>query len=31
MPEWGKQPGIRLVMNELLRMKPNHFRGGRCA
>ena len=24
----GKQPGIKFVMNELLRMKPNHFRGG---
>lgn len=24
----GRQPGVKFVMNELLRMKPNHFRGG---
>lgn len=24
----GKQPGVKFVINELLRMKPNHFRGG---
>jgi hypothetical protein len=24
----GKQPGIKFVMNELLRMRPNHFKGG---
>jgi hypothetical protein len=24
----GKQPGVKFVMNELLRQKPNHFRGG---
>jgi hypothetical protein len=24
----GRQPGVKFVMNELLRMRPNHFRGG---
>lgn len=24
----GQQPGVKFIMNELLRMKPNHFRGG---
>ena len=24
----GNQPGVKFVMNELLRMRPNHFRGG---
>lgn len=24
----GKEPGVKFVMNELLRMRPNHFRGG---
>lgn len=24
----GSQPGVKFIMNELLRMKPNHFRGG---
>jgi hypothetical protein len=24
----GNQPGVKFIMNELLRMKPNHFRGG---
>jgi hypothetical protein len=24
----GQQPGVKFVMNELLRQKPNHFRGG---
>ena len=24
----GRQPGVKFVMNELMRMRPNHFRGG---
>lgn len=24
----GAQPGVKFIMNELLRMKPNHFKGG---
>lgn len=24
----GQQPGVKFVMNELLRQRPNHFRGG---
>jgi hypothetical protein len=24
----GQQPGVNFVMNELLKQKPNHFRGG---
>jgi len=24
----GQQPGVKFIMNELLKMKPNHFRGG---
>ena len=24
----GQQPGVKFVMNELLKQKPNHFRGG---
>lgn len=25
---YGQEPGVKFVMNELLRMRPNHFRGG---
>jgi len=24
----GQQPGVKFIMNELLRQRPNHFRGG---
>ena len=24
----GSQPGVKFIMNELLRQRPNHFRGG---